>query len=296
MHAEKVDVRAVSYNIRLLVSCPDKKGLIAAISSFVAMHDGNIVSADQYVSVGEGRGNFFMRLEIEGEGFGIERDEFGATFAPLARRHKMEWRVSYTDTPKKMAILVSRYDHCLVDLLWRWDAGELDARIPLIVSNHPGLHSRAELYEIPFHHLPITKETKAEQESKLLDLLAEHEIDTVVLARYMQILTPKVVGAYPERIINIHHSFLPAFVGAEPYRRAHERGVKVIGATAHYVTEELDAGPIIYQDIAHVTHRDSVDDLVRHGREIERRVLARAVRWHLEDRVVVDGKRTVIFE
>ena len=285
----------MSYNIRLLVSCPDKKGLIAAISSFVAMHDGNIVSADQYVSE-EGRGTFFMRLEIEGEGFGIERDEFGAAFAPLARQHKMAWRVSYTDTPKKMAILVSRYDHCLVDLLWRWDAGELDARIPLIVSNHPDLRSRAELYEIPFYHLPITKETKNEQESKILDLLAEHEIDTVVLARYMQILTPKFVDAYPERIINIHHSFLPAFVGAEPYRRAHERGVKVIGATAHYVTEDLDAGPIIHQDVAHVTHRDSVGDLVRHGREIERRVLARAVRWHLEDRVAVDGKRTVIFE
>ena len=289
----------MSYNIRLLISCPDKKGLIAAISSFIAMHDGNILSADQYVNEGEadagGSGTFFMRLEIEGEGFGLERDELGGAFAPLARRHEMDWRVSYTDTPKRMAILVSRYDHCLMDLLWRWDAGELDAEIPLVVSNHPDLVSRVESYGIPFHHLPVGKE-KAEQESRVLDLLSGHGVDLVVLARYMQILTPGFVAAYPDRIINIHYSFLPAFVGADPYKRAHERGVKTIGATAHYVTEELDAGPIIHQDVAHVTHRDTVEDLVRLGREVERRVLARAVRWHLEDRVLVDGNRTVVFE
>ena len=247
----------MNYDIRLLVSCPDKKGLIAAISSFIAMHDGNILSADQYVS-GEESSRFFMRLEIEGEGFGLERDEFGAAFAPLARQHEMDWRISYTDTPKRMAILVSRYDHCLIDLLWRWDAGELDAKIPLIISNHPELRSRAELYDIPFHHLRVTKETKAEQESAMLDLLYEHGIDLVVLAHYMQILTPKFVNAYgPDRIINLHHSFLPAFVGADPYRRAHHQGVKIIGATAHYVTEDLDAGPIIHQDFTHVTHRDT---------------------------------------
>ncbi len=281
------------YNVRLLISCPDKKGLISALSSFITMHDGNILSADQYVS---DTGNFFMRLEIEGAGFGLEREEFGSAFAPLARRHSMDWRVSHTDAPKKMAILVSRYDHCLIDLLWRWDAGELEAEIPLVISNHPDLASRAELYGIPFHHLPVTKASKAEQESQMLDLLADHDIDLVVLARYMQILSPKLVEAYPDRLINIHHSFLPAFVGADPYRRAHERGVKVIGATAHYVTEDLDAGPIIQQDVSHVTHRDTVDDLVRQGREIERRVLARAVRWHLEDRILVDGNRTVVFE
>ena len=283
----------MSYDFRLLVSCPDKKGLIAAISSFIAMHDGNILSADQFVS---DSGTFFMRLEIEGEGFGLSREEFAGAFAPLARRHGITWRLSHTDTPKRMAILVSRYDHCLIDLLWRWDAGELDAEIPLVVSNHPDLAARAEVYGIPFFHLPVTEETKAGQESKVLDLLSEHEVGLVVLARYMQILTPKFVGAYPDRIINIHHSFLPAFAGADPYRRAHERGVKTIGATAHYVTEELDAGPIIHQDVAHVTHRDSVEDLVRLGREVERRVLARAVRWHLEDRVLVDGGRTVVFE
>ena len=267
--------------------------MIAAISSFIAMHDGNILSADQYVS---DSGTFFMRLEIEGEGFGLGREEFAGAFAPLARRHGMRWRVSHTDIPKRMAILVSRYDHCLIDLLWRWDAGELKAQIPLVVSNHPDLASRTEIYGIPFYHLPVTKETKVEQEGKILDLLYEHGVDVVVLARYMQILTPKFIAAYPARIINIHHSFLPAFAGADPYRRAHERGVKTIGATAHYVTEELDAGPIIHQDVAHVTHRDTVEDLVSLGREVERRVLARAVRWHLEDRILVDGNRTVVFE
>ena len=283
----------MSYDLRLLISCPDKKGLIAAISSFIAMHDGNILSADQFVS---DTGTFFMRLEIEGEGFGLSREEFAGAFAPLARRHGMAWRLSHTDSPKRMAILASRHDHCLIDLLWRWDAGELDAEIPLVVSNHPDLASRAAVYGIPFHHLPVTKETKAEQESTMLDLLSEQDVDLVVLARYMQILTQKFVGAYPDGIINLHHSFLPAFAGADPYRQAHDRGVKTIGATAHYVTEELDAGPIIHQDVAHVTHRDSVEDLVRLGREVERRVLARAVRWHLEDRILVDGVRTVVFE
>ena len=286
----------MGYNLRLLISCPDRKGLIAAISSFVALHDGNILSADQYVSEDESGSTFFMRLEIEGEGFGLERDEFAGAFAPLARKHGMAWRVSYTDAPKRMAILVSRYDHCLMDLLWRWDSGELEAEIPLVLSNHPDLAARVEGYAIPFHHLPVTRETKAEQESEVLQLLAGHGVDFVVLARYMQILSPEFVHAYPDRIINIHHSFLPAFAGADPYLRAHERGVKTIGATAHYVTEELDAGPIIHQDVAHVTHRDTVEDLVRLGREVERRVLARAVRWHLEDRILVDGVRTVVFE
>ena len=283
----------MSYNLRLLISCPDRKGLIAAISSFIAAHGGNILSADQYVSES---GTFFMRLEIEGSGFGLDREEFPGAFAPLARRHEMKWRVSYTDTPKRMAILVSRYDHCLIDLLWRWDAGELDAEIPLVISNHPDLATRVENYGIPFYHLPVAKKAKGEQESEVLKLLSESGVDLVVLARYMQILTSRFVSAYPSGIVNIHHSFLPAFAGADPYRRAHERGVKTIGATAHYVTEELDAGPIIHQDVAHVTHRDTVEDLALLGREVERRVLARAVRWHLEDRVLVDSTRTVVFE
>lgn len=283
----------MNHNLRLLIACPDKKGLIAALSSFISLHDGNILAADQYVSPS---GSFFMRLEIEGEGFGLGKDEFAGAFAPLARRHAMEWRLSEVASPKRMGILVSRYDHCLIDLLWRWDAGELAADIPLIVSNHPDLASRAEIYGIPFHHVPVSSETKKEAEAKILALFEEKGVDLVVLARYMQIISPEFVSAYPDRMINIHHSFLPAFVGADPYRRAHERGVKTIGATAHYVTDELDAGPIIHQDVAHVTHRDNVDDLVRLGREVERRVLARAVRWHLEDRVLVDGSRAVIFE
>ncbi|MDP9378574.1 MAG: formyltetrahydrofolate deformylase [Chloroflexota bacterium] len=281
--------------LRLLLTCPDHRGLISAISSFIAMHNGNILSADEYVS-NPGSGTFFMRMEIEEHGFGLRRDEFPAAFAPLARQHDITWRVAFSDTPKRMAIMVSRYDHCLLDLLWRWDSGELDAHIPLVISNHPELARRVESYNIPFHHLPVTRDTRAQQEAQVRALLQAHEIDLVVLARYMQILSSEFVAAYPQRIINIHHSFLPAFVGAQPYHQAHERGVKIIGATAHYVTEELDAGPIINQDIAHVSHRDKVDDMVRVGREVERRVLARAVRWHLEDRVLVDGHRTIVFE
>src|SRR5215210_3851280 len=258
------------------------------------MHDGNILSADQYVS--ESSGRFFMRLEIEGAGFGLERGEFASAFAPLARRHGMDWKASYTDAPKRMAVLVSRYDHCLIDLLWRWDAGELDAEIPLVISNHPDLARPVEAHGIPFHHLPVAKGAKAEQEAQVEALLREHRIDVVVLARYMQILSPGFLETYRQPIVNIHHSFLPAFVGASPYHQAYARGVKIIGATAHYVTAELDAGPIIDQDVAHVSHRDAVDDMVRVGREVERRVLARAVRWHLEDRVLVDRSRTVVFE
>lgn len=286
------------HNLRLLISCPDRKGLISAVSSFISMHDGNILSADQHVSPAEGdsESHFFMRIEIEGAGFGVDREEFPGSFAPLARRYEMDWRVSYTDTPQRMAVLVSRHDHCLLELLWRWEAGDLSAEIPLVISNHPDLRERVEAHGIPFHHLPVTKETKEEQELEMLRLLEEHDVDLVVLARYMQVLGPKLVSAYRNRLINIHHSFLPAFIGADPYRRAHERGVKIIGATAHYVTEDLDEGPIVHQDVAHVTHRDAVEDLVRLGSEIERRTLARAVRWHLEDRVIVAGNRTVVFE
>ncbi len=283
------------YNLRLLIDCPDGKGLIAAVSTFMAMHNGNILSAAEYVSSPPSN-TFFMRMEIEGDGFGLRREEFDAAFAPLARQHRMSWRTTYTDRPQRMAILVSRYDHCLLDLLWRWDARELAAEIPLVISNHPDLARRVEAYGIPYHHLPVTRDTKQEQEAQVRALLEEHEIDLVVLARYMQILSSEFVGAYPQKIINIHHSFLPAFVGANPYQQAHERGVKIIGATAHYVTAELDAGPIINQDIAHVSHRDRVEDMVRVGREVERRVLSQAVRWHLEDRVLVDAHRTVVFE
>jgi formyltetrahydrofolate deformylase len=285
----------MSYNIRLLIDCPDHKGLIAAISSFIALHNGNILSADQHVSDSP-KAVFFMRLEIESKDFGLGRDEFDAAFAPLARQHGMNWRVSYTDRPKRMAIMVSRQGHCLIDLLWRWEAGEQDAEIPLVISNHADLARNVEAHGIPFHHLPLTKGSKREQEAKVESLLRDHDIDLVVLARYMQILSPQFLNSCRRPIINIHHSFLPAFVGANPYHKAYERGVKIIGATAHYVTAELDAGPIVNQDVAHISHRDSVQDMIRIGREVERRVLAQAVRWHLEDRVLVDGIRTVVFE
>jgi formyltetrahydrofolate deformylase len=285
----------MSYNLRLLIDCPDHKGLIAAISSFIALHNGNILSADQHVS-DPPNSTFFMRMEIESKGFGLGRDEFDAAFAPLARQHGMNWRVGFTDRPKRMAILVSKQGHCLIDLLWRWEAGELDAEIPLVISNHADLTPKVEAHGIPFHHLPVTKASKAEQEAKVIELLRGHNIELVVLARYMQILSPQLLESYCQPVINIHHSFLPAFIGANPYQQAYLRGVKIIGATAHYVTAELDAGPILNQDVAHISHRDGVDDMVRIGREVERRVLAQAVRWHLEDRVSVHGIRTVVFE
>jgi formyltetrahydrofolate deformylase len=285
----------MSYNIRLLIDCPDHRGLIAAVSSFIALHNGNITSADQYVSDPPGA-SFFMRLDIESQGFALGRGEFDAAFAPLARQHGMNWRVSYSDRPKRMAILVSKYAHCLIDLLWRWEAGELDAEIPLVISNHAELAGKVQAHGVPFHHLPVLKGARAEQEVQVAALLEEHAIDLVVLARYMQILSPQFLEVCRRPIINIHHSFLPAFVGASAYRQAYARGVKIIGATAHYVTAELDAGPILHQDVTHVSHKDGVDDMVRIGRDIERRVLAQAVRWHLEDRVLVDGIRTVVFE
>jgi len=285
----------MSYNLRLLIDCPDHRGLIAAVSGFISLHKGNILAADQFVSDPNG-GRFFMRLVVEGEGFGLGRDEFDAAFAPLARQHGMGWRVGFTDRPKRVAIFASKQGHCLIDLLWRHEEGELDAEIPLVISNHSDLGPKVQAHGIPFHYLPVAKGAKAEQEAQVEALLRDQGIDVVVLARYMQILSPEFLDACRRPIINIHHSFLPAFVGANPYRQAHDRGVKLIGATAHYVTAELDAGPIIHQDVAHVTHRDSVEDLIRIGREVERRVLARAVRWHLEDRVLLDGGRTVVFE
>jgi formyltetrahydrofolate deformylase len=284
----------MNHSIRLLIVRPDHKGITAVVSSFVEAHDGNIIRIDQYLKPPPSR-RFLLRMEIEGKGFDLGRGEFGTAFGPLAREHTMDWRLSYSDEPKRMAIMVSRYEHCLTDLLWRWDTGELDVQIPLVISNHPDFASRVEAYGIPFYHLPLKPETKAEQESKILGLLAGHGIDFVVLARYMQILTPRFLRAYPARIINIHHSFLPAFAGAKPYQRAYERGVKVIGATAHYATEELDAGPITDQDVIRVTHWDEAEDMARVGQEVERRVLARAVRWHIEDRVLVDGARTIVF-
>ena len=285
-------------DVHFLVSGPGRERSVAAVSSFIESHNGNILEIDEHLNPPES-GGWFMRVEIRGQGFALGREEdFTPAFAPVARKYGLEWCVSYVERPKRMAILVSKYEHCLLDLLWRWSAGELHAEIPLVISNHPDLASLAESYGVPFYHLPVTPESKEEQERQVRELLAEHGIvrnNFIVLARYMQILTPDFVNAYPNRIINIHHSFLPAFAGANPYRQAYERGVKIIGATAHYVTEELDEGPIINQDVADVYHRHTVEDMQRIGRDIERRVLSQAVHWHLEDRVMVDGPRTVVF-
>jgi formyltetrahydrofolate deformylase len=278
-------------NGRLLIHCPDRHGIVAAVAGFLAASGANITTADQHTTDPEG-GEFFMRME-----FALEQGDLGALGRAFAQevgeRLDMRWRLVDADRPKRMAVLVSRDDHCLVDLLWRHRRGELDAEIPLVASNHPDHRADVEGFGIPYEHVPVAPGGKPAAEARLLELL--HGADVVVLARYMQILSGEFLVALGVPIINIHHSFLPAFAGADPYRRAFERGVKIIGATAHYVTEELDAGPIIEQDVARVTHRESPDSMMRLGRDIERTVLARAVKWHLEDRVLVHGGRTVVF-
>ncbi|MHC5003713.1 MAG: formyltetrahydrofolate deformylase [Planctomycetota bacterium] len=278
----------------LLLSCPDQKGLVSTVADFVFRHGGNIVHADQHTDREEGI--FLQRVEFELDSLTIGRDEIGAAFAPLAERLGMRWTVRYSDDVRRMAILVSRYGHCAYDLLARHRLGELPAELPIVISNHEDLASIGCEFPVEFHHLPVTPETRARQEQAILDLLRGHDVDLVVLARYMQILSPDLVRRHENRIINIHHSFLPAFAGGRPYHKAHERGVKIIGATAHYVTAALDEGPIIEQDVVRVSHRDSVDDLVHKGRDLEKVVLARAVHLHLENRVLVYGNKTVVFD
>lgn len=279
----------------LLISCPDQPGLVASVSDFIFRGHGNILHADQHTDAEEGV--FLQRVEWDLEGFAHERDEIAGAFGEVADRFDgMRWRLEFSDRRHRVALLVSKVGHCMYDLLARWRMGELGVDIPLVISNHDDLRAGAEAMGPNYHHLPVTAETKDEQEAAILDLLDEHDIDTVVLARYMQILTPGFTEAYRRRIINIHHSFLPAFAGAKPYHRAHERGVKIIGATAHYVTADLDEGPIISQDVSHVSHRDTVDDLVKKGRDLEKVVLARAVRLHVEHRVLVYGNKTVVFD
>ncbi len=278
----------------LLISCHDQKGLVATVSDFIYRHDGNIIHADQHTD--QEQSIFLQRAEWQLDGFGVPRDGIAEAFRPIAERFAMDWDLRFTDHVPRVAIFVSRLEHCLYDLLGRYRAGDLRAEIPLVISNHEDLRPLAENFDIAYYHYPLTSETKAEQEPRILAKLAEERIDLVVLARYMQIVGPEFVGCYPNRIINIHHSFLPAFAGARPYHLAYERGVKIIGATAHYVTEELDQGPIIEQDVARVSHRDSVDDLVRKGKDLEKIVLARAVGLHLRHRVLVYKNKTVVFE
>jgi formyltetrahydrofolate deformylase len=278
----------------LLLHGPDQKGLVAGVSGFLLRHNANIVDADQHTDREEGV--FLQRVEFELEGMDLAPGEVGEAFAPLAEGFGMRWVLRLASQRRRAAILVSREAHCLIDLLARWKMGELDMEVAVVVSNHPDHADVAGYFGVEFRHLPVTPAARHEQEARLGEELSGRGIDLVVLARYMQILSPELVGAYPNQIINIHHSFLPAFAGARPYGQAHERGVKVIGATAHYVTAELDAGPIIEQDVVRVSHRDTVADMVRKGRDLEKVVLARAVRLHLDDRVLVYGKKTVVFD
>ena len=278
----------------LLISCPDRKGLVAAIANFLYTYNANILHADQHQDAAESL--FLMRVEWDLADFTLSIDAFAGAFQPIAERFGMQWRLALSANRPKMAIFVSKYDHCLVDLLYRHQSGELACDIALIVSNHEDTRRLAEFYGIPFHCINVTKDNKAEAEAQQFALLEQHGIDLIVLARYMQVLSPEFVKRYPQQVINIHHSFLPAFDGAKPYHRAFERGVKLIGATSHYVTEILDDGPIIEQDVIRISHRDSVEDLIQKGRDLEKVVLSRAVRWHVESRILEYAKKTVIFD
>jgi formyltetrahydrofolate deformylase len=278
---------------RMLIACPDQPGIVAAVSHFLFSQGANIVQSDQYTTDPE-NGRFFMRIEFDAVDLEARYEELKGRFADIAKSFEMDWSLVEAKKRKRMAIFVSREEHCLLELLWQWKSGALHADIELVVSNHPDLQETVESFGIPYYYVPVTKERKKEAEAEQLALL-QHKVDVIVLARYMQILSPHFLREYPQRIINIHHSFLPAFVGAKPYEQAYERGVKLIGATAHYVTEELDAGPIIEQDVRRVTHRDDAEALKQIGRLIERTVLARAVGWHLEDRVLVYKNKTIVF-
>ncbi|KJD40875.1 MULTISPECIES: formyltetrahydrofolate deformylase [Paenibacillus] len=278
---------------RMLVSCPDGPGIVATVSRFLYEHGANIVQSDQYTMDPSG-GMFFMRIEFDLPNLSAAQSQLEQDFVAVAEQFRMEWTISAVSRKKKLAIFVSKEDHCLVELLWQWQAGDLDADISLVVSNHPDMKEYVESFGIPYHHIPVTADTKPEAERRQLEVIGE-EIDVIILARYMQIISPKFIEHYRNRIINIHHSFLPAFVGGKPYAQAYNRGVKIIGATAHYVTEELDGGPIIEQDVQRVSHGDDVNELKRIGRMIERVVLARAVKWHTEDRILVHENKTVVF-
>lgn len=278
----------------LLISCPDRKGLVAGIADFLYRHNANILHADQHQD--SELGLFLMRVEWDLSDFDLEISQFKQHFAPVAEKFEMQWHLAESASRPKVAIFVSRYDHCLVDLLYRHQSGELHCDIPLIISNHEDTKWIADSYGIPFQHIPVLKDNKHDAEKNQLALLRHHHINLIVLARYMQVISAEFIRHYPNRIINIHHSFLPAFLGAKPYHRAFERGVKLIGATSHYVTEALDDGPIIEQDVARISHRDAIDDLIQKGRDLEKMVLSRGVRWHIENRILLYANKTVIFD
>ena len=278
---------------RLIVSCPDRVGIVAAVSGFLAEHGGWITEASQHADATTGW--FFMRYEIRADSLPFDLEGFQQAFAPIGERFGMDWRITDAARPKRVVLMASTLDHCLADLLHRWRSRDLQFDIPCVIANHESLREFVEWHGIPYHYVPVPKEDKQAAFAEVSALVDRYTADAVVLARYMQILPPDLCARYAGRVINIHHSFLPSFVGARPYHKAFERGVKLIGATCHYVTEELDAGPIIEQDVIRVSHDDSVEDLIRLGRDVEKAVLARGLRYHLEDRVLIHGNKTVVF-
>ena len=279
---------------RLLVKCPDKPGIVSVLSTFLHNHDSNIIESSQYTSDPE-NGMFFIRIEFHSENLLEKSAQIEKDFEEIAATHSMDHHFSYGNERKRSAIFVSREPHCLMELLWEWQNGDLDTDIVVVISNHEEARHMVESLGIPFHYIPANKDIRKQVEAEQIRLMEEYNVDLLILARYMQILTPEFVRHFENRIINIHHSFLPAFIGAGPYERAYERGVKLIGATSHYVTNNLDEGPIIEQDVERVDHRDHVTDLKKIGRNIERRVLAKAVKWHLENRIIVEGNKTIVF-
>jgi formyltetrahydrofolate deformylase len=294
MTAVSASGRAGETTARLLITCPDQPGIISAVSTFLYNHGANITDLDQHSSDLNG-GRFFLRLEFQTPGLDCSLDALERNFrSRVAEKYRMDWRLSYASDKKRMAILVSRHDHVLMELLWRVMRSNLPAVIPMVISNHEELRGEVERFGIPYHYVPVSADNKEEAYGRMADML-EGKVDLIVLARYMQILSPAFVARFPHQIINIHHSFLPAFVGANPYLQAWQRGVKLIGATSHYVTDELDEGPIIEQNVQRVSHRHSAEELKALGQDVERQVLLRAVQWHLEDRVIVDGNKTVVF-
>ncbi|TDG12100.1 formyltetrahydrofolate deformylase [Seongchinamella unica] len=280
-------------SLTLIVSCPDDVGIVAAVCQFIAERGGSLLESNQHTDIDQGW--FFLRNVIDGNTLSVDQQTFCEEFAPLAARFTMDWYLRDNSTPRSVVIMASQASHCLADLLHRWKSEELNCTIPCVISNHENLRSMVEWHDIPFHHVPVPREGKSEAFARTSELIEHYQADTIVLARYMQIIPPSLCQAYAGRLINIHHSFLPSFIGANPYQKAYDRGVKLIGATCHYVTEDLDEGPIIEQDVIRVSHSCDKDDMVRLGRDVERSALSRGLRYHLEDRVIVRGNKTVVF-